>query len=116
MVAACEKNQCARGKEDGEERARVVPSIVAPAKHVVPQIRGFPDWGVAGGSEVIEYMLVDRGTWYAVSEDIKGGLSVYKEAFDAAEDDPLLNPAHVLMGHRARGKTLADDFVQWLVS
>jgi ABC-type tungstate transport system permease subunit len=41
---------------------------------------------------------------------------VQKEAFDAAEDDPLINPAHVLVGTRARDVGIANAFVDWLVS
>jgi ABC-type tungstate transport system permease subunit len=41
---------------------------------------------------------------------------VQKEAFDAAEDDPLINPAHVLVGTRARDLDIANLFVDWLVS
>jgi ABC-type Fe3+ transport system substrate-binding protein len=31
------------------------------------------------------------------------------------EDDPLLNPAHVLIGTDATNKTLANEFTDWLI-
>lgn len=39
---------------------------------------------------------------------------VQKEGGDG-EDDPLLNPAHVLVGSRAENKQMANDFVDWLI-
>ena len=41
-------------------------------------------------------------------------MAVFKESFDAEEDDPMLNPAHVLVGTRARDKDLARAFAQWM--
>ena len=76
----------------------------------------FPIGALRAAAKLGEYTLVDRGTWYAVDEDVKAGMVVYKEAVDANEDDPLINPAHVLVGARARDKPLAERFVDWLIS
>lgn len=37
-----------------------------------------------------------------------------KEGGDG-EDDPLLNPAHALVGSSAENKEMANDFVDWLI-
>ena len=76
----------------------------------------FPTGALRAAAKLGEYTLVDRGTWYAVDDSIKSGMRVYKEVFDANEDDPLLNPAHVLVGTRAGDKAIAEKFVDWLVS
>lgn len=39
-----------------------------------------------------------------------------KESFDAAEDDPLINPAHALVGTMAKNRQQADAFLEWLQS
>jgi ABC-type tungstate transport system permease subunit len=39
-----------------------------------------------------------------------------KESFDAAEDDPLINPAHALVGTLAENRQHADAFLEWLQS
>lgn len=39
-----------------------------------------------------------------------------KEAFEAEEDDPLINPAHALVGAHAKEKEMAEAFVVWLAS
>ncbi len=76
----------------------------------------FPKGALRAAARLGEYTLVDRGTWYAVDESVKHGMIVYREAFDADADDPLLNPAHVLVGARARDTEIAEAFVDWLVS
>ena len=76
----------------------------------------FPVGALRAAARLGEYTLVDRGTWYTAWEDVKSALKVYKEAFDATGDDPLLNPAHVLVGARARDKDVAEAFVEWLIS
>ncbi len=37
-----------------------------------------------------------------------------REVFEASEDDALLNPAHILVGTKARDKVQANAFVDWL--
>lgn len=39
-----------------------------------------------------------------------------KESFDASEDDPLINPAHALVGTLTENREEADAFVEWLQS
>ena len=42
-------------------------------------------------------------------------MTLFKEAFEAAEDDPLLNPAHILVGKHATHKGLANAFVDFMI-
>lgn len=37
-----------------------------------------------------------------------------KDGTDDA-NDPLLNPAHILIGTRAQNKAMANEFVDWLI-
>ncbi|KAK5054449.1 hypothetical protein LTR84_001339 [Exophiala bonariae] len=76
----------------------------------------FPFGALRAASRLGEYTLVDRGTWYAIEESVRQGMIVFKESIDAAEDDPLINPAHALVGTLAENRELADAFVQWLQS
>ena len=67
-----------------------------------------------------EYTLTDRGiflTLKATKPELTSTLGVFKEGGDEKPNDPLLNPAHVLLGthiHDDNAK-LAKDFVDWLI-
>jgi ABC-type tungstate transport system permease subunit len=74
----------------------------------------FPLGALRAAAKLGEYTLVDRGSWYAAERQCKNGLIVYKEVFGASEDDNLLNPAHVLVGTKARDMEIAIAFVDWL--
>lgn len=94
----------------------------------------FPYGALRAASRLGEYTLVDRGTWYAIEEDVRRSMTVFvsstsiveeqffakaglkKEAFEAAEDDPLINPAHALVGTLAENRQQADAFLEWLQS
>lgn len=87
-------------------------------------------------SRLGEYTLVDRGTWYSIEEDVTSNLEVFvslplivlcqstlllvlirqsqAEGSDN-EDDPLLNPAHALIGAFGANKAMATEFVNWLI-
>jgi len=43
-------------------------------------------------------------------------MGLKKETFDAAADDPLINPAHALAGTLAENRQEADAFLDWLQS
>ena len=76
----------------------------------------FPFGALRAASRLGEYTLVDRGSWYAIEEEVRREMKVYKEAMDAEEGDTLINPAIVLRGVRSEEKELAGEFVEWLVS
>ena len=42
-------------------------------------------------------------------------MMLFKESFEAHEDDPLLNPAHKLIGKYATNKETANNFVDWMI-
>ncbi|KAK2738180.1 hypothetical protein FQN57_007155 [Myotisia sp. PD_48] len=62
-----------------------------------------------------EHTITDRGTFLSISQDLQRQTKIYKAATDNA-DDPLLNPAHLLIGARATNKQKARLFADWLVS
>ena len=60
-----------------------------------------------------EYTITDRGTILSLDEDIRNQTKIFKAASDN-EDDPLLNPAHLLIGSHA--PELAQTFTNWALS
>lgn len=75
----------------------------------------FPFGALRAASKLGEYTLVDRGTWNSIERETKESMILFKEAFDATEDDPLLNPAHVLVGKNATYKDMANKFADFMV-
>lgn len=59
-----------------------------------------------------EYTLTDRGTYLSLPSNLTSGVKIFKAATDD-ENDPLLNPAHLLVGRKARNETLAYLFAKW---
>ncbi len=62
-----------------------------------------------------EYTLTDRGTFLSLPTNLTSQTTIFKAATDDA-DDPLLNPAHLLVGARAPNPKPAAAFAQWIVS
>ncbi|KAL4950164.1 hypothetical protein BDW69DRAFT_197478 [Aspergillus filifer] len=52
-----------------------------------------------------EYNITDRGTYLSID---RGG--------DGDAEDPLLNPAHILVGAKASNRKMTERFVEWVVS
>lgn len=61
-----------------------------------------------------EYTLTDKGTLLSLDGSLRNQTIVYKAGSDEASD-PLLNPAHLLVGSRPRHGEIADKFAQWLI-
>jgi ABC-type tungstate transport system permease subunit len=61
-----------------------------------------------------EYTITDRGTYLSISVELQNRTTVYKAATDDAED-PLLNPAHILIGKGAENEEMADRFARWAI-
>lgn len=80
------------------------------------QYLDFPFGALRAASKLGEYTLVDRGTWNSIEEDVRERMLLFKEAFEADESDPLLNPAHILVGQCATNKEMANRFVDWMIS
>lgn len=62
-----------------------------------------------------EYTITDRGTYLSISTELQNQTTIYKAATDNASD-PLLNPAHILIGKGAKNEKMADQFTQWAIS
>lgn len=62
-----------------------------------------------------EYTLTDRATYLSLSPYLAKQLTVFKAATDK-EDDPLLNPAHLLIGLKGQDRLLARQFADWAMS
>jgi ABC-type tungstate transport system permease subunit len=62
-----------------------------------------------------EYTMTDRGTFLSLATELTSKTFIYKASTDA-EDDPLLNPAHLLIGKRAPNLEKAKALAEWLVS
>lgn len=79
------------------------------------QYLDFPFGALQAASKLGEYTLVDRGTWNSIEKDVRERMILFKESFEAHEDDPLLNPAHILVGKYATNKETANNFVDWMI-
>lgn len=75
----------------------------------------FPLQALEAASALSEYTLTDRGTWLSSPSSVTDGLQIYKAGSDDAKD-PLLNPAHVLLGARVEEKNQAMSklFMKWV--
>lgn len=78
------------------------------------QYINFPIQALTAAILLQEYTLTDRGTFLSLPANLTSQTTIYKAATDAA-DDPLLNPAHLLVGSRAPNPATAKAFAQWLV-
>jgi len=91
-----------------------VPWALAYSKwyHQYPR---FPLQALEAASLLSEYTLTDYGTWLSSPKNVTGGLKIYKKGLDS-ETDPLLNPAHVLLGAKAKPEYLdiAKKFMEWV--
>lgn len=76
----------------------------------------FPFGALRAASKLGEYTLVDRGTWNSIERETTDRMILFKEAFEAAEDDPLLNPAHILVGTYSTNKQLANSFAEFMTN
>lgn len=77
----------------------------------------FPLEALEAASLLSEYTLTDRGTWLSSPRSVTSQLKIFKAGTDDA-NDPLLNPAHVLLGSNAsvNDKDIASAFIKWVVS
>ena len=77
----------------------------------------FPLQALEAAAKLSEYTLTDRGTWLSSPESVTSQLHIFKAGSDDA-DDPLLNPAHVLLGTKADSANQAvwKEFMSWVVS
>jgi ABC-type tungstate transport system permease subunit len=76
----------------------------------------FPFGALRAASKLGDYTLVDRGTWNSIDRETIDRMVLFKGAFEAAEDDALLNPAHVLVRTYSPNKQLANSFADFMIS
>lgn len=93
-----------------------VPWALAYSKwyHQYPR---FPLQALAAAASLAEYTLTDRGTWLSSPSNVTSALQLFKAGTDDATD-PLLNPAHVLLGAKAdpAQQQIWKEFMTWVVS
>lgn len=91
-----------------------VPWALAYSKwyHQYPR---FPIQALNAAVVLDEYTLTDRGTWLSLKPAVTESLHIYKAGTDAASD-PLLNPAHVLLGAKVEPayKNICERFMDWV--
>ncbi|QSS48746.1 extracellular tungstate binding protein [Histoplasma capsulatum var. duboisii H88] len=90
-----------------------VPWATSAAKWYHQYI-AYPIQALHAASMLEEYTITDRGTFLSVSQEVRDNIVIYKEGSDHA-DDPLLNPAHLLIGAQAQDLQLAKEFAKWVV-
>ncbi|KAF9459268.1 hypothetical protein BDZ94DRAFT_1172017 [Collybia nuda] len=73
----------------------------------------FPLQALAGASALSEYTITDRGTWLSSPTSVTDALQIYKAGSDGAQD-PLLNPAHVLLGSHVADPEMSKLFMEWV--
>ncbi|KAJ5679336.1 hypothetical protein N7462_007580 [Penicillium macrosclerotiorum] len=79
------------------------------------QYVAYPIQALTAAITLGEYTLTDRGTYLSISPELQSQTTIYKAATDSASD-PLLNPAHILIGKDAKNEKMADQFAQWAIS
>ncbi|KAK3901584.1 hypothetical protein C8A05DRAFT_16257 [Staphylotrichum tortipilum] len=75
----------------------------------------FPIQALTAAILLDEYTLTDRGTFLSLPANLTSKTTIYKASTDEA-DDPLLNPAHLLIGTKAPNPETAAAFAKWMVS
>lgn len=61
-----------------------------------------------------EYTLTDRGTFLSLDPSLTNQLTIFKASTDSL-DDPLLNPAHILISTLAEDPDIAKQFAEWVI-
>lgn len=79
------------------------------------QYIAFPAQALAAAAVLDEYTLTDRGTLLTADAETRNRTVVYKAGGNEDVDDPLLNPATLLVGAKARDRRRAEGFAEWLV-
>ncbi|KAF9218792.1 hypothetical protein BS17DRAFT_798453 [Gyrodon lividus] len=77
----------------------------------------FPLQALRAAAVLNEYTLTDRGTWLSSPTEVTSILKIFAEGADVDPADPLLNPAHVLLGSKANpeDQEVWELFMTWVV-
>jgi ABC-type tungstate transport system permease subunit len=78
------------------------------------QYIGFPIQALTAAIRLGEYTLTDRGTLLTLDPELTEQIDTFKAATDDL-CDPLLNPAHMLVGAQAQDPELATAFAEWAI-
>ncbi|PGH16713.1 hypothetical protein AJ79_01586 [Helicocarpus griseus UAMH5409] len=79
------------------------------------QYIAYPVQALTAAALLKEHTITDRGTYLSVDKKVREQIKIFKAGSDEA-DDPLLNPAHLLIGEKAKDAEMAKKFAEWLVS
>ncbi|KAK9357811.1 hypothetical protein V1504DRAFT_463197 [Lipomyces starkeyi] len=85
-----------------------------PYSHWYHRYVEFPFRALNVAAQLEEYTLTDRGTWYSSEPWIREKMTIFIEGGDSA-NDPLLNPAHALVGTAVTNKDMANKFLDWII-
>ncbi|TGZ81125.1 hypothetical protein EX30DRAFT_364142 [Ascodesmis nigricans] len=79
------------------------------------QYIGFPNAALKSAILLNEYTLTDRGTYLSLPAELQNQTVIYKAGGDEDPEDPLLNPAFLLVGAKAKDEEMARMFAEWCV-
>ena len=81
------------------------------------QYQRFPSEALHAAALLSEYTLTDAGSWICLPKSISSRMKAFKCGSDDA-NDPLLNPAHVLLGKETSDANhmIGKEFMSWVVS
>ncbi|KAK2733176.1 hypothetical protein FQN55_003714 [Onygenales sp. PD_40] len=79
------------------------------------QYIAYPIQALTAAALLKEYTITDRGTLLSVDSKIRDQVTIYKAGGDKDPKDPLLNPAHLIIGAKSKNNETAHDFAEWLV-
>ncbi|KAI0539085.1 putative extracellular tungstate binding protein [Xylaria digitata] len=79
------------------------------------QFIDFPIQALTAAILLQEYTITDRGTILSLDAETANRTVIYKAGTDDASD-PLLNPAHLLIGAKAPNPERAVAFAEWVIS
>ncbi|KAL6720733.1 hypothetical protein ACLMJK_002658 [Lecanora helva] len=85
-----------------------------PASPWYHMFNGFPFQALRKAAELEEYTLTDFGTWCAMESPVRDALTVFAQGKDD-EKDPLLNPAHLMVGCDVKNEDIANAFADWMI-
>ncbi|KAG9309228.1 hypothetical protein JVU11DRAFT_10707 [Chiua virens] len=76
----------------------------------------FPLQALRAASVLSEYTLTDKGTWLSSPKEVTSTLTIFAQGGDTDPNDPLLNPAHVLLGANAdpANQVIWKKFMEWV--
>ncbi|KIJ06864.1 hypothetical protein PAXINDRAFT_91368, partial [Paxillus involutus ATCC 200175] len=77
----------------------------------------FPLQALKAASVLNEYTLTDRGTWLSSPLEVTSVMKIFAQGGDVDPNDPLLNPAHLLLGSKAKSEdqVIWEKFVTWAI-